>query len=374
MLYKSKLPILAREVRQNDIDFSDITLFVVHHIKENVVEFIRLLSLVGFKKIVVIGKPYSRNEVAEKEFKKYAEVIVPPFEELEKPTFISLFIKRHLSSTDKCICFDMSGYFSRYFTQNAPPKGLLGVIEETKNGIWFEENYQFKFPMLSVASAILKNYGETYFVAKAIMRTSEHILINERQLTLAGHNILIVGYGSIGRHLAYFLRTQATVSIYDIKPPLRLRACVEGHSVLPNLKNLKKFDFIIGVTGSYPLQRELLQLKQDVILINGSTGKREFAFNPIKKSIINVIKTQSISTITLKNKRRIHLLAHGYPVNFFQSESIPSYIFDIVCAETFILAQLLAKSKFKPGYYPIEKYAPDVENRVANAWLDLWSK
>ena len=101
-------------------------------------EFIRLLKKSNFKKIVVIAKPYSVDEEALKEIKEYAEVIVPSFKELENLEIIDSVVKKYINKEDKFICLDIGGYFSRYFQNEVSSySALLGIIEDTKNGIWF---------------------------------------------------------------------------------------------------------------------------------------------------------------------------------------------------------------------------------------------
>lgn len=366
---KSTLPLLAHEVRKNKVDFSDTVLFVVQHMKENTVEFLRQLKKSGFKQIVLIGKPYSRDHKFDKIYEKIATVVTPSFEELEQPQFIKTILSDNLTSKSKYICFDMSGYFSKYFAKHKPPQGLLGVVEETKNGLWFDPKHKFNFPMLSVASGKMKDYGESCFIAKAIARSTEHLLLNAHQKIFTGTNVLILGYGIIGKYLADTLKPQTCVSIYDIRPQLRFKAFVEGFTVLQDLKQIAEFDVIIAVTGTFSLKKELLSLKNNVVLVNGSTGKREYDFRTIQPSIISREELEYETLYTLKNKNKIYVLAHGYPVNFFRSESIPEYILDLVLTEMFVLAKHLATHKHKPGYFPIETAFPEIESELAELWL-----
>lgn len=371
MKYIGNLPVLAELIQSNTTDFRQVSLLIVQHITKNTIEFIRLLHTAGFREITVIGKPYSVDKEAHKAIERYAKVIIPTLAQLERITYIGLVINKVVKK-QPFLCFDMGGHFSRYF-QSLPklPKGLLGVIEETKNGIWFDPN-TLKIPLVSVAQAKLKNYGENYFVARAIIRSTEHILINEFQQTLAGKDILVLGFGMIGSRLASLLRQQSRVSVFDIIPSLRLKARIDGFYVLGSASHLSDFDVIIGTTGTYALKGELVHLKPGVFLVNGSTRRREFDFRSIPKSIESRVDDKRHTKITLINGKVIYLLAHGYPVNFFQTESVPEYILDLLYAEMFLLCQRMITKRFDPGYYRVEEHFTMIEEEVASSWLSFW--
>lgn len=371
MKYNGNLPVLAEIIQNNKTDFHAVSLLIAQHIKKNTVEFVRLLHKAGFRDITIIGKPYSVDKEALKMIRRYAHVVVPTFAQLERVTHIGLIVKKFVRK-QPFLCFDLGGHFSKYFQSlTTIPQKLLGVIEETKSGIWFDP-HTLKIPLISVAESQLKNYGEVYFVARAILRNTEHILINEFQETLAGKNILVLGFGMIGRNLAPILQRQARVTIYDIKPSLRLKAQIDGFNVLFSLTNLSQFDIVIGVTGSYVLKQELAELKDGVILVNGSTRKKEFDFRSIARYIMKRSEKTSYTKISLTDGNSIHLLAHGYPVNFFRTESIPEYILDLVYSEMLLLSERLIEQKFSPGFYRVEQHFPEIEELVASLWLSHW--
>lgn len=374
MNYTGTLPVLAQCIAASQTSFRPVSLLIVQHIKKNTIEFIRLLKLAGFRDITVIGKSYSVDPNALKSMRKYARVIVPTLAQLERVSYIGLVIKKAIN-TQPFLCFDLGGHFSKYFAQTSSvPKNLLGIIEETKNGIWFDELSDFKMPLLSVAESHIKKYGEAYFVARAIIRNTENILINDFQESLAGKRILVLGYGMIGSELASLLKEQARVSVYDLKSSLMVKARIQGFDVLTDLSTLENFDVIIGITGQYVLKHEILALKHNVVLVNGSTRKREFDFRSVSSKVDREIQKDTHTSILFSGGKTLRLLAHGYPVNFFRSESVPEYVLDLLYAEIFLLGELLMAKKVPPGFYSIEKHFSHIEETVAHAWLSHWSK
>jgi S-adenosylhomocysteine hydrolase len=371
--YLGPLKVMNKLVYMNEIDFSDTTLLIIQHIKKNSIEFIRLLKSLGFRDVLVIGKPYSRDEKALRELREFVEVHMPSNKELESLSIIENIVQPLIENNHKFICLDLGGYFSQYFYKcNKRIPGLIGVIEDTKNGIWFDVDNppNLSFPLLSVASSILKDYAEHYFVAKAIVRNTENILVNTFQQSLTSKKILICGYGRIGINIATILKPSAIVSIWDYNPIQQIRAEIAGYNVLANIDDLSSFDVIIGITGNYAVNTELLTAKDNVILINGSTRKKEFNFPIIENNIVSEIKYSTHTQFLFDNNKTVTLLADGYPINFFGTESTPEYVLDLVFSEMFVLLQEVCLKEIKPGFYPIEKDFLHLEKKIAKYWLE----
>ncbi len=368
-----KLPVMKEIVSRNSIDLSHIKLLVIQHIKKNTAEFIRILKKSGFKEIIIIGKPYSADVEALKEIEKYAKVIIPSFDELESLKAVEETFKKFVDKEDKFICLDLGGYFSKYFQNlNYSCKNLLGVIEDTKNGIWFKENeIKLKFPIFSVASSELKDYAENYFVAKAVVRNLENIMINsDFNQSLNSKKILILGYGTIGRNIAKLLRNETIVTVYDKSSAHLLKARIDGFKIIEDLNSLFDFDVIIGITGDIVLKKEhLLNLKNGVILANASTRKKEFETESIKDFVAE--KKEYYTKYKFRNGKTLYIIAHGFPVNFLGTESVPEFILDIIFSEMFMLIKYLIKGA-EPGFYPVEKFHKDIEDEISRIWLKYW--
>jgi S-adenosylhomocysteine hydrolase/ADP-ribose pyrophosphatase YjhB (NUDIX family) len=373
---KHKLPVLKEIVDNSKADFSNTSLFIIQHIKRNTIEFIRLLKLAGFKKIIIIAKPYSIDQKALKEIEKYSKVIIPSFKNLENLSAIEEVIKNNLKKKEKFMCFDLGGYFSMYFQESRKNfDNLLGIIEDTKNGLWFKKkNIKFKFPFLSVASSELKDYAESYYVAKSIVRNLENILIKcDFKQSLNNKKVVVLGYGKIGSRVAKLLKNISEVSVYDKSAVQLLKAKIDGFNVLEDLSSLQEFDVIIGVTGEIILKKKhFLRLRNGAILINGSTRKREFDTESLLKISKEQEKNEYYTLLELENYKKIYLFVDGYPVNLFNAESIPEFVLDLVFSEIFMMAQVINSKKIKNGFYRIEDYFYNFEEEVSKIWLKYW--
>ena len=356
-------------VFQETQDFSDIDLFVVQHIKDNSVKFIKYLNRSGFKSVTVIGKPYSADLNVRNKIAKYAEVIISSIEELESLDIIARVLRDNLVSGEKFLCLDLGGYFSKYFEQqNISPENCLGIIEDTANGIWFDEmHYIPKRPLASVATSNIKDSVEHYFVARAILRNLENILINNFQQTTVLKNVLVCGYGRIGHRIANLLKN-SNVYICEIDSLKRLKAVIDGYKILAK-DELSKIDLIIGITGNIVFSDDLLDLKDGCFLVNGSTRQKEFDFSSIQFDIKEQLVNKDFIKYKLNNNKKLYLLANGFPVNFWNTESTPEFCLDGVFSTIYLLARRFVNQSYEAGFYPSEKYFLEDERLVADLWI-----
>lgn len=376
ILSKNKLLVLEELVKNNRQDFSHIDLFVIQHIKDNSIEFVKHLKKTGFRRITVIGKPYSVDLIAKKKMEEYASVIIPTMEDLESLNIIDDVLISNIKNNIKFFCLDLGGYFSKYFEKkNISPDSCLGIVEDTMNGIWFDElTYLPKRPLASVASSNIKDYVEHYFVAKAILRNIENILINSFQQTISMKNILICGYGRIGERIASILaKNSSTVYIHDIDSLRKLKAGIDGFHIFKK-EDLGNMDLIIGITGNIVFDKELLRLKDGCFLVNGSTRKKEFDFDFIKKEINKKEKKDNYTKYIFNFGNSAYLLANGFPVNFWNTESTPEFCLDGVFSTIYLIMKKLVNKSYMQGYYPSERFFLEEEKMVANLWLEKYLK
>ncbi len=372
ILVKQKLPVLSSLVDGNQVNLSGISLIVVQHLKKNTIGFIELMKKAGFRDMVLIGKPYSMDEEAISEMKKLCTVITPSFADLESLKAVEQAVAQ-VSNPDRLIGFDLGGYLSRYFEGKDTKHTPICIIEDTKNGIWFDSNVKLGFPLFSVANSYLKSYAENHFVAKAVLRNAEYIIVNGMQQSLNNKNILVLGYGSVGESVARTLKLDSSVAVHDKNYIRLLKGKIDGFTIVDKLTDLGDFDVVVGTTGDFVLNAQhLLNLKNNAILINGSTRKREFDIDSVKGHIKRIEQLNGITKYYFDNDKSVYLVANGYPVNFSGSESVPEYVLDMVFSEIFVLAQTAVRDGASPGFYPMELFYKEEENAIARLWLEKY--
>jgi S-adenosylhomocysteine hydrolase len=260
-------------------------------------------------------------------------------------------------------------------------KVLLGSIEQTESGSKAAKRFlastsNHKHPVLSVARSKIKIRFENQFIA---LRVAEELslLLYEINDFLSFKDVVIIGYGIIGRALAFLLRKyQCNVKIIEIHENIRGLAKSENFTVIQDVASdlFETVPVIIGATGtpSFTLEdfSQFLNSSADTLLLVSASSKRiEFStvinyFEgtiedrervhtelPIFKRVRNLRILRRKHGVEYKfscGKRnyRIVLLAEGYPVNFYRygSESLPAKIVDLVNAEILTLVHYINKN------------------------------
>src|ERR1700739_345239 len=166
--------------------------------------------------------------------------VVPPDEEddsAEHRVFLSLL--RHRFETDKDKWTKIS-------------ESIKGVTEETTTGVL--RLYQFAaagdlaFPAINVNDSVTKSkfdnkYGCRHSLIDGINRGTD--------VLIGGKNVLICGYGDVGKGCAESLKGQgARVSVTEIDPINALQALMEGFPVTAVDEAIGQADIVITATGN----------------------------------------------------------------------------------------------------------------------------
>lgn len=258
---------------------------------------------------------------------------------------------------------------------------IIGAIEQTKAGVrsamrYIEADGRAPYPILSIARSKLKVRFENYFVARRVVEETA-LLLYELEDFLAFRDVLLIGYGIIGRSMAHLLRKlDCRVIVMDSDPQVKHTAMSEGFETADTVSRemFETNPIVLGATGhpAFTLNMfiEFLKSPSDTLYLVSASSKR-VEFLPIIRyfegsrevqaslhqrylvlgSIQDVRMTKSSAgleySFTYKgHARRIVLLAEGYPVNFYRpdSQSLPSRVMDPINAEILLLVQYLFRN------------------------------
>jgi S-adenosylhomocysteine hydrolase len=116
---------------------------------------------------------------------------------------------------------------------------------------------------------------------------------------------------------------------------------------------------IIGVTGTQSIGKtEISSLRNGAILASASSDRDEIDVEELellaggnKKDVLSRDgqKIGTLYTLERLDSRQILLLADGYPVNFYYSESVPNESFDPILTILFRSVLELARREIPPG-------------------------
>jgi adenosylhomocysteinase len=158
----------------------------------------------------------------------------------------------------------------------------------------------------------------------------------------------------------------ANVIVTEVKPTAALKAALEGFTVMKMDQAAKVGDIFITTTGMKDIITEphFLKMKDGAIVCN--TGHYDCEINledleGLKKSKREVRANNE--EYTLKNGRRIYVLAQGRLVNLAAAEGHPSEVMDMSFANQFLSLLRLAREgkKMKRTVYDIpEKQDQDI--------------
>ncbi len=220
-------------------------------------------------------------------------------------------------------------------------ENILGGTEETTTGIHrlraMANAKKLLYPVIAVNDAETKwdfdnVYGTGQSSIDGIMRATS--------VMLAGKNFVVAGYGHCGKGVAMRAKGMgANVIVTEVKPTAALKATLDGFRVMKMDEAAKIGDIFITATGVKDIivKRHFEKMKDGAIVCN--TGHYDCELNLEDLAEISEKKRlvrDNNEEYTLKNGRRIYVLAQGRLVNLAAAEGHPSEVMDMSFANQFM--------------------------------------
>jgi adenosylhomocysteinase len=245
---------------------------------------------------------------------------------------------------------------------------VQGGAEETTTGVLrlkaMDREGQLNFPMISVNDAKCKylfdnRYGTGQSVWDAIMRTTN--------LVIAGKTVCIIGYGWCGKGVALRARgLGAKVIICEIDPVKANEAWLDGHKVMPMRSAASLADFFITVTGNKNvINREHIPLLKDgAILANAGHFDVEISKSDLDElAVSRRLARPNIEEFTLKDNKKVFLLAEGRLVNLAAGDGHPAEVMDMSFALQALALEYLVKNPRLDNH--VHNVPEEIDNKVA---------
>lgn len=234
-----------------------------------------------------------------------------------------------------------------------------GFSEETTTGVLrlkkLEGEGKLRFPAFTVNEAKSKHlFDNRYGTGQSTWTAVTHLT----NMTIAGKNIVILGYGWVGRGVAEIARGMgAHIIITEIDPWKALEAHMDGYTVMPLHDACRIGDFYITATGQeHVLRKEHFLLMKSGALI-GNSGHSDLEMDvPGLRSMATTMKEsrENVFEYTMPNGKTIGLLADGRIVNIAGGFGHPAEILDMSFAlQLASLHYILRTDKKSPGVYPL---------------------
>jgi adenosylhomocysteinase len=235
--------------------------------------------------------------------------------------------------------------------------GILGGTEETTTGVirlkQMECDQVLSFPIVAVNDSLTKHlfdnrYGTGQSTIDGILRATN--------ILISGSNFVVAGYGWCGRGLAMRAKGMgAQVIVTEIDPVKALEARMDGYTVLPMSEAAKMGDVFVTVTGDINVIRRehMLKMKDGTIIANSGHFDVEIDKPGLKKIARRKrLIRKSCEEYTLRNGRKIYLLAEGRLVNLAAAEGHPAMVMDMSFANQALAVEYILNNH------------PELEKRV----------
>jgi adenosylhomocysteinase len=237
---------------------------------------------------------------------------------------------------------------------------VRGGTEETTTGIIrlrsMAADGVLEYPIIAVNDAQTKHffdnrYGTGQSTIDGIIRATNRLL--------AGSYFVVCGYGWCGRGVAMRARgLGANVIVTEVDPLPALEAVMDGFTVMTIRKAARIGDFFCTLTGDINVIRKehFTTMKDGAIVANSGHFNVELDLDGLQKIAKSrrVIRT-FVEEFTLKDGRRINILAEGRLINLAAAEGHPSSVMDMSFANQALSIEYMVKLK-KPldkEVYPV---------------------
>jgi adenosylhomocysteinase len=246
-------------------------------------------------------------------------------------------------------------------------EALRGGTEETTTGLVrlrrLEQSGRLACPVLAVNEArteraLNDRHGTGQSALDGIIRASN--------VLLAGHTVVVIGYGWAGQGVAERARgAGAAVIVCEVDPLRALEARMAGYEVMPALEAAARGDIFITVSGSLGvLRREHFErMKDGALLANAGHFDVELDLEALRSLAAEVAQVRPlVEQYVLGDGRRLNLLAAGRVVNLAAADGHPAAVMDVSFALQALCAEELVRrsAELPPAVLPVPE-AIDVE-------------
>jgi adenosylhomocysteinase len=251
-------------------------------------------------------------------------------------------------------------------------KNVIGGTEETTTGVIrlksMADHGVLKYPIIAVNDARTKHmfdnrYGTGQSTIDGILRATN--------VLLAGKKFVVCGYGYCGKGVALRAKGMgAEVIVCEVDPVKALEAVMDGYRVMSLNEAAKIGDIFVTVTGDVNVidVKHFLKMKNGAIVANSGHFNVEINLLGLKKisKKIRLIRP-FVEEYTLKNDKKIYVLAEGRLVNLASAEGHPSMVMDMSFSNQALCVEYLVKihkqnKKLENKVYPVPE---EIDNKVA---------
>lgn len=252
---------------------------------------------------------------------------------------------------------------------------IIGASEETTTGVnrlrMMAAEGALKFPVMAVNDSPAKRLFDNRF---GTAESTLQAIMSITNTLIAGKNVVIVGYGFVGRGIASRAKgIGAIVTVVETDPIKALEATMDGFRVSKMGEAASIGDIFITATGGLNAIRgeHMHRMRDGAILCNSGHFDVEIDLKGLEKLAVKRRDVlDDIEEFELRDGRRLYLLAQGRLVNLAGKRSLghPIEIMDMSFALQALSAEFIAKhhKKLGPRVYDVPA---EIDRKVAELKL-----
>ena len=225
---------------------------------------------------------------------------------------------------------------------------VLAGTEETTTGVIrlraMAADGALGYPVIAVNEALAKHlfdnrYGTGQSTLDGILRATN--------LLIAGRNVVVAGYGWVGRGIASRMDGHgAHVAVIEVDPVRALEALMDGYQVMTAGQAAGWGDLFVTATGNINVfRREHFEaMKDGTVLANSGHFDAELdlaALRAMAEGHVREVR-ENVQEFDIGGKR-LHLVAEGRLVNLGAAEGHPAAVMDMSFANQALAAEYAAR-------------------------------
>ncbi|MCS7262107.1 MAG: adenosylhomocysteinase [Aquificaceae bacterium] len=367
------MPVLRRirERFSQEKPFAGLRISACLHVTTETANLLITLKEGGAEVFLTASNPLSTQDDVAASLVKHYQIPVFAIKGEDTDTYYSHLrevIRRepHLVIDDGA---DLISTLHREFPELA--RKVYGGMEETTTGVIrlkaMAKEGVLLFPIVAVNDAYTKHmfdnrYGTGQSTIDAIMRATNRLV--------AGSYFVVAGYGWCGKGVAQRARGMgANVIVCEVDPIKALEARMDGFLVMPMREACRLGDFFVTVTGNTSVIREehFMSMKDGAIVSNAGHFNVEIDLPALEALSLSRREIRPfVEEYTLRDGRRIYLLAQGRLVNLASAEGHPASVMDMSFANQALSAEFLLKN-----HQSLEKQVYRVPEEIDRQVADL---
>ncbi len=238
--------------------------------------------------------------------------------------------------------------------------GVMAGTEETTTGVIrlraMAADGALAFPVVAVNEALTKHlfdnrYGTGQSTIDGILRATN--------ILIAGRNVVIAGYGWVGRGIASRMAGHgAHVAIVEVDPTRALEALMDGYQVMTVGQAAPWGDLFVTATGNVNVFRRehFASMKDGAIMANSGHFDAELDLAALREMAEGHVREvrNNVQEFDIGGKR-LHLIAEGRLVNLGAAEGHPAAVMDMSFANQALSAEYVARhhAELTPQVYVV---------------------